>query len=79
MSYRRPLSFTRNEKDLLEAFDNNGKARFAKMAMRFYLDNKDKVVSDKIINDLKSILEQSTGIKKEVNPIVNQKAFSLMK
>lgn len=43
MSNRRSLSFDSDESELLQEFDNNGKSRFAKEAMKFFIKFRDKV------------------------------------
>ena len=53
MSIRRSISFEEGESELLEYFDDNGKSKIAKEAMKFYKDNKDRVLTDSIINVLK--------------------------
>lgn len=79
MSHRRPLSFKEREKDLLDFFDNNGGSEIVKVALKFYIDNKDKIISDKLLNELKSLIGQSSNVKNEVKSVINQKAFNLLK
>jgi hypothetical protein len=43
MSWRRSLSFSEDERELVNHFDNNGKSDFAKEAMKFFLKFKDKL------------------------------------
>jgi hypothetical protein len=43
MSYRRCISFTDDEKDLVNHFDNNGKSDFVKEAIKFFLRFRDKL------------------------------------
>lgn len=58
MSYRRALSFTENEKDLLDYFDQNGKSDIAKIALKYYMDNKDKVISDEMKVEILKLIGQ---------------------
>jgi hypothetical protein len=50
----RSLSFKKNEEDLANEYDNNGKSEFAKSAMKFYLTNKDKIIINSL-NELVSL------------------------
>jgi len=43
MSWRRSLSFDSDEDELLVEFDSNGKSKFAKEAMKFFIKFKDRV------------------------------------
>lgn len=43
MSWRRSLSFDSDEDELLIEFDSNGKSKFAKEAMKFFIKFKDRV------------------------------------
>lgn len=43
MSNRRSLSFDSDEDDLLKEFDFNGKSKFAKEAMKFFIRFRDKI------------------------------------
>lgn len=65
----RSLSFKENEKDLAIEYDNNGRSEFAKMAMKFYLKNKDKI----IINNLSELVSlfSSNKHKEPSNSIRN--------
>lgn len=53
MSERRSISFNDNEKDLLDYFEHNGKSKIVKIALQFYIDNKNNVLNDATINILK--------------------------
>lgn len=55
MSFRRSLSFADDEEELLNYFDNNGKSDIAKEALKFYRENKDRVLTDSIINIIKAL------------------------
>lgn len=91
MSARRSLSFTEDENDLLSYFDDNGKSDIAKIALKFYIENKDKKdglndidkLSDSIVNKL-TVLISKVGINKieSVAPVENRsvkKGFKLVK
>jgi hypothetical protein len=65
MSYRRSLSFSEQEQELLKYFDNNGKSDIAKLALEFYRRNKDKVIPDGFIEMLR--LLKSTETPKNTN------------
>jgi hypothetical protein len=54
---RRSISFNKNEKDLLDYFDSNGKSDIVKEALKFFIKNKDKI----IINNLKEIIPLITN------------------
>jgi hypothetical protein len=73
MSERRSLSFDENEKDLLDYYDNNGKSKIGKLALRFYKENKDKI----FINELKDLI----GLLKPTDnkPIYQQKQEKINK
>jgi hypothetical protein len=43
LSWRRSLSFSEDELELVNHFDNSGKSDFAKEAMKFFLRFRDKV------------------------------------
>ena len=66
MSYRRHISFTDSEKDLVDFYDQNGKAKVAKKALEFYIENKDKL----IIGSLSDVLQlvSNTSISKQTPP-----------
>lgn len=76
MSYRRAISFSENEKDLLKYFDNSGKSDIVKVALKYYRDNKDKIISDEMkIEILKLVnqLQQSTiQLPKKTQEIQNK-------
>lgn len=73
MSYRRSLSFSDNEKDLLDYFDNNGKSDIAKEAMKFYKEHKDNVITEGMIKLLKIIgINNSNNIIPKNNDIQNK-------
>jgi hypothetical protein len=55
MSYRRSLSFSEQEQELLKYFDTNGKSDIAKEALYFYQKYKDKVIPEGFIELLKLI------------------------
>lgn len=91
MSARRSLSFTEDENDLLKYFDDNGKSDIAKIALKFYIENKDKrdglndidKLSDSIVNKL-TLFMGKNGIGKIENviPVENKsvkKGFKLVK
>jgi hypothetical protein len=60
MSYRRSLSFSEQEKELLQYFDTNGKSDIAKIALEFYRKYKDKVIPDGFIEMLRLIKTSET-------------------
>lgn len=77
MSYRRALSFGENEKDLVEYFDTNGKSDIGKLALKFYKENKDKI----IVGSLKEFADmlKNTHDNNIIKPQQNlQKGFSNM-
>jgi hypothetical protein len=43
LSWRRSLSFSEDELELVNHFDNNGKSDFAKEAIKFFLRFRDKL------------------------------------
>lgn len=53
MSDKRTISFGKSEEELLQYFDTNGKSDIAKTAMKFYKENKDKVLTEAMVNLLK--------------------------
>lgn len=55
MSDKRTISFGKNEGELLQYFDDNGKSDIAKTAMQFYKENKDRVLTDAIVGILKTL------------------------
>ncbi len=59
MSFRRSISFNDNESDLLEYFESHGKSKIVKLALKFYIENKDNVINEGTLNLLK-ILNLST-------------------
>lgn len=48
MSWRRSLSFSSDEEDLKDDYDNNGGSKYAKESMKFFKKYKDKII---IVND----------------------------
>lgn len=68
MSNRRSLSFDSDEDELLKEFDTNGKSKFAKEAIKFFIRFRDKlfIVPDGLsINQHKSFINQEQkSIKK---------------
>jgi hypothetical protein len=60
LSWRRSLSFSEDEKELVNHFDSNGKSDFAKEAMKFFLRFKDKLY---IIPDGFSISKVNRPVK----------------
>ena len=66
MSYRRSVSFSECEKELLREFDTNGKSDFAKEAMKYYLKYKDKIIPDEVkIEILKLVGNNGVIFKQE--------------
>lgn len=65
MSDRRSISFDSDESEILKEFDNNGKSRFAKEAMRFFIKFRDKVfiVPDGMSNRHIVDIEKKKNIK----------------
>lgn len=63
MSQRYSISFSSNESELEKFFIKNGKSKIAKTALKFYIENKDKVINEATINLLKalSINNQNTN------------------
>lgn len=60
----RSLSFKKNEEDLANEYDNNGKSEFAKSAMKFYLTNKDKIIINSL-NELVSLFGNNQNNHKQ--------------
>ncbi len=81
MSYRRSISFSENEKDLRDYFDNNGKSDIVKAAMRFYRDNKDKVLTDSVLNELMKMIGKKADYVEPVpsSEKVKEKGFKMIK
>ena len=50
LSYRRSLSFSEHEKDLVDYFDENGKSDIAKEALKNHM-NKDSKNNDIVLSD----------------------------
>ncbi len=53
MSERRSISFNKNEHDLLKFYDENGKSDIVKIALKFYIENKDNVINEATLNIIK--------------------------
>jgi hypothetical protein len=77
MSYRRSISFDEDEKYLLEYFENNGKSKIVKIALKFYIENKDNVINEGTINILK-LLGMSKPIQ-NTTPNTNNTSSSISK
>lgn len=83
MSYRRSLSFSEDEKDLLNFFDNNGKSDIVKVALKFYIDNKDNInhinniedISDSIAKKLYLLIGKNININNDNNNYVENKSI----
>jgi hypothetical protein len=78
MSERRSISFNDNESDLLEYFENNGKSKIVKLALQFYIDNKDNVINECTLNLLK-ILNLSKPVQNPVNQNISSNNISKLK
>jgi hypothetical protein len=72
MSKRYSISFSKGEQDLLDFFEKNGKSKIAKVALKFYIDNKDKVINEATINLLKAISMNNNTSKQELSPTNNK-------
>jgi hypothetical protein len=78
MSYRRSLSFSEQEQELLSYFDTHGKSDIVKTALDFYKRNKDKVIPDGFIEMLKLLKSETpitntrntTDIQSKLNKLV---------
>ena len=75
MSYRRSLSFSEQEQELLTYFDSNGKSDIAKVALDFYQKYKDKVIPDGFMEMLK-LLKSETSMTNTQNKIDIQSKFA---
>jgi hypothetical protein len=53
MSERRSISFNKNESELLKFYDTNGKSDIVKVALKFYIENKENVINEATLNILK--------------------------
>ena len=59
MSYRRSLSFSEQEKELLNQFDSHGKSDFAKEAMKYYIRYKSKPIPDEVKFEILKLFSSS--------------------
>lgn len=71
MSFRRSISFADDEEELVNYFDNNGKSDIAKQAMKFYKENKDRVLTDSIIGIIKALGFNIFGQNTQINSTTN--------
>jgi hypothetical protein len=84
MSYRRTVSFAKNEKDLLEYFDSNGKSDIVKDAIKFYKENKEKPLTDAMKLEILKLIEKidvkpSNVTEHKTNEAIRHKLSKLIK
>jgi len=79
MSYRRALSFSENEKELVDYFDTNGKSEIGKQALRFYKDNKDKIVVGSLKEFAEMVKVQDNNVCKPMTQNIPKGFSNLMK